>query len=81
MKSLPLRELLRHSSVVKSLTATGQSVQITDNGKPLWVVRPAVAPVLDAAGRQMVDEELDGMLAERRSTVSAARLVIDSRMP
>jgi len=80
MKSMPLRELLRHPTAVKRLTAAGQSVQVTDNGKPLWVVRSATGPSLDA-DRQLVDDELDAMLAERRSPVSAAQWVVDSRMP
>jgi len=81
MKSLPLRELLRHPGTVKELTAAGQSVQVTDNGKPLWVVRSATAPSVAEADRQFVDDELDAMLAERHSPVSAAQLVVDSRMP
>ena len=81
MTSVPLRELLRHPTSVKRLTAAGQSVQVTDNGKPLWVVRSATAPSLAAADRQLVDDELDAMLAERRSPVSAAQLVANSRMP
>ncbi len=81
MTTLPLRELLRHPTTVKRLTAAGQSVQVTDNGKPLWVLRSATAPSLADADRQLVDDELDAMLAERRSPVSAAQLVADSRMP
>ena len=74
MTTLPLRELLRHPTTVKRLTAAGQSVQVTDNGKPLWVLRSATAPSLADADRQLVDDELDAMLAERRSPVSAAQL-------
>jgi hypothetical protein len=66
---------------VKRLTAAGQSVQVTDNGKPLWVVRSATTPSLADADRQLVDDELNTMLAERRSPVSAGQLVVDSRMP
>ncbi len=80
MKSLPLRELLRHPTTVKRLTAAGESVQVTDNGKPLWLVRSATAPSLEDADRQLVDDELDAMLAERCSPVSAAQWVVDSRM-
>lgn len=80
MKSLPLRDLLRHPGTVKRLTASGQCVQITDNGKPLWMVRSAVAGSLAEADKQLVDDDLVAMLAERRSTVSAAQLIIDSRV-
>ncbi|MCX6875143.1 MAG: hypothetical protein NTW21_15235 [Verrucomicrobia bacterium] len=31
---------------MKRLTAAGESVQVTDNGKPLWVLRSATAPSL-----------------------------------
>ena len=81
MTSLPLRELLRHPAVGKRLTAAGESVQVTDNGKPLWVLRSATAPSLADADRQLVDDDLDAMLAERRSAVSAGQLIVDSRMP
>jgi hypothetical protein len=81
MTSLPLRELLRHPAVVKRLTAAGESVQVTDNGKPLWVLRSATAPSLAEDDKQLVDDELDAMLAERRSAVSAGQLIVDSRMP
>lgn len=40
MKTLPLRELLRRPTVVKEITARGDSVHITDNGKALWVLMP-----------------------------------------
>jgi hypothetical protein len=56
-------------------------VQVTDNGKPLWVLRSATAPALADADKQFVDDELDAMLEERCSTHSAAQLVMDSRMP
>ena len=79
MKTLPLRELLRRPSTVKKLTASGQDVQITDNGKPLWVVQPARGKSSDAASDRLVDEELDELLSERRSAVSAAKLALDSR--
>ncbi|MEI6675543.1 MAG: hypothetical protein WCO57_10225 [Verrucomicrobiota bacterium] len=81
MTTLPLRELLRHPTAVKKLTAAGLSVQVTDNGKPLWVLRSATAPALADADKQFVDDELDAMLEERCSTHSAAQLVMDSRMP
>jgi hypothetical protein len=78
MKSLPLRELLRHPSNVKKLTTAGQRVLITDNGKPLWVLAAStsIQPEIDALA---VDDELDAMLAEPISVISAADLVINSR--
>ena len=41
MKTIPLRSLLREPIKVKRLSRSGQSVQVTDNGKPLWVIQPA----------------------------------------
>jgi len=80
MKTLPLRELLRRPATVKKLTRAGQSVQITDSGKPLWVVHPAGQNEEEKSRRtQLMDEELDNLLKERRSAVSAAKLVLDSR--
>lgn len=79
MKTLPLRELLRRPASVKKLTASGQDVQITDNGKPLWLVRAVRAKTADPAGDKFVDEELDALLSERRSAVSASKLTLDSR--
>ncbi len=48
MKSIPLRSLLREPVKVKRLTRSGQSVQVTDNGKPLWIIQPAVQEEEDA---------------------------------
>jgi hypothetical protein len=78
MKSLQLGELLRHPSNIKKLTATGQSVLITDNGKPLWVLA-ASTPFLPESHAEEVDDEFDAMLAEPISAVSASNLVLSSR--
>jgi hypothetical protein len=64
MKSLPLRELLRHPANVKRLTNAGQSVLITDNVKPLWVVGPAATSTLQDHQPLDVDDDLDAMLSE-----------------
>jgi hypothetical protein len=52
MKTLPLRELLRRPTLVKQITAQGDSVRVTDNGKSLWVVMPDV-------GELPVDEQAE----------------------
>ncbi len=57
MKTLPLRELLRRPTLVKQLTAQGDSVRVTDNGKALWVVMPDV-------GEVPVDEEDEAVRSE-----------------
>ena len=84
MKSLPLRQLLRDPKLVKKLTASGQSVRITDNGKPLWVVQPdpgedAETDEVKAARDAWVEEEFVQVLKERKFKTSAAKLIIESR--
>ena len=42
MKTVTLRTLVREPIKVKRWTRAGSSVQVTDNGKPLWVIQPAL---------------------------------------
>lgn len=82
MKSIPLRSLLREPLKVKRLTGSGHIVQVTDNGKPLWVIQPAAQEsneAGDAARARAIDELLDEALKAPRSTVSAAALLEESR--
>ena len=80
MKSIPLRSLLREPVKVKRLTRSGQSVQVTDNGKPLWVIQPAAAQQGEDVERaRAIDELLDEALRAPRSPVSAAALLEESR--
>ena len=85
MKTLPLRDLMRHPATVKTLTAKGQSVRITDNGKPLWVVSPAPDDSEDDAAREQarhdwMDKHLEELLAETPLTkVSVVQTLIDAR--
>ncbi len=78
MKSIPLRSLLREPIKVKRLTRAGQSVQVTDNGKPLWIIRP-VPQEEDPDRARAIDELLDEALRAPRSPVSAAALLEESR--
>jgi hypothetical protein len=78
MKSIPLRQLLREPLKVKKWTRTGQSVQVTDQGVPLWIIQPAVG-VDDAARSRAIDELLDEVLRGPRSRISLSRLIKDSR--
>lgn len=57
MKTLPLRELLRRPTLVKQITAQGESVRVTDNGKALWVVMPD-------ADKLPVDEQAEAARSE-----------------
>ena len=79
MKTIPLRSLLREPVKVKRLTRSGQSVQVTDNGKPLWVIQPAPEEADDQKRARAIDELLDEALQSPRSPVSAAALLEESR--
>ena len=79
MKTIPLRSLLREPIKVKRLTRSGQSVQVTDNGKPLWVILPAAQEEQDPERARAIDELLDEALQAPRSPVRAAALLEESR--
>ncbi len=79
MKSIPLRTLLREPLKVKRLTRSGQSVQVTDNGEPLWVIQPGARVEDDAERARAIDELLEEALRAPRSPVSAAALLEESR--
>ena len=84
MKTLPLRKLVRDPKAVQKLTASGQSVRITSNGKRLWVVRPdtdgdETSVDDERVRRNALDAELDRMLQEPKSKVSATQVILESR--
>jgi hypothetical protein len=80
MTTISLRTLLRDPRKVKRITRTGKVVQVTDNGKPLWLVQPASGTDADEAQRRReIDEIFDEVLRGRPSTISAARLLEESR--
>jgi hypothetical protein len=79
MKTIPLRQLVREPLKVKRWTRAGQAVQVTDNGKPLWVIQPVVGEELDIERTRAIDELLDEALRAPRSSVSAAALLEQSR--
>jgi hypothetical protein len=79
MKTIPLRRLLREPAKVKRLTRSGQSVQVTDNGKPLWVIQPSAQEANDEERARAIDELLGEALRAPRSPVSAAALLEESR--
>lgn len=79
MKTITLRTLLREPLNVKRWTRKGKSVQVNENGEPLWILQPAnAAPDEDERLRATV-QVLDEVLRERPSTISAARLLEESR--
>lgn len=80
MKSIPLRTLVREPRKVKRMTRSGETVQVTENGMPLWVLQPVNGTVADEAERRRATEEiLDQVLRERPSKISAVRLLEESR--
>jgi len=79
MRTIPLRQLVREPLKVKRWTRSGQSVRVTDSGKPLWVIQPVIPEENDEARARAIDELLDEALRSPRSPVSAAALLEDSR--
>ncbi len=70
---------MREPLKVKRWTRSGQSVHVTDGGRPLWLIQPA-APEEDNEGRaRAIDKLLDEALRAPRSKVSAAALLEESR--
>ena len=80
MKTISLRTLVRETLKVKRMTRTGQPVQVTDNGEPLWILQPANGSEADELERRRAIEEIfDELLQERPSKISAVRLLEESR--
>jgi antitoxin (DNA-binding transcriptional repressor) of toxin-antitoxin stability system len=79
MKTIPLRHLLREPIKVKRLTRAGQSVLVTDRGRPLWVIQPAVAKEDEEERARAIDELLDEVLRSPRSKVRLSKILDDSR--
>lgn len=79
MKTIPLRQLVREPLKVKRWTRSGQSVQITDHGKPLWVIQPVPQEEHDQERARAIDGLLDQALRSPRSPVSASALLEESR--
>lgn len=80
METITLRTLVREPRKVKRLTNAGKTVQVTDNGRPLWVLQPAEGTADDEERRRReIDELLDEVLREKPSKISAAKLLEESR--
>jgi hypothetical protein len=80
MKTISLRTLVREPRKVKRMTRTGESVQVTDNGRPLWILQPAQGTETDEIERRRgIDEILDEVLLENPSKMSAGELLEESR--
>lgn len=80
MKTISLRTLVREPLKVKRMTRAGESVQVTDNGEPLWILQPAKGTEADEAERRRaVDEILDEVLRQKPSKISLSKIVLESR--
>ena len=80
MKTISLRTLVRDPRKVKRMTRTGKSVQVTDNGEPLWILQPANGTDADEAERRRaIDEILDEVLREKPSKISLSSILDESR--
>ena len=79
MKTVTLRTLVREPLKVKRITRTGKSVQVTDNGEPLWIIQPATTPADEERRRREIDEVLDEVLRGPRSKISLSKIVLESR--
>ncbi len=79
MTTISLRTLVRQPRKVKRMTQTGKPVQVTDNGKPLWILQPATPRDDEEERLRVTDDILDEVLRGRPSKISAARLLEQSR--
>jgi hypothetical protein len=79
MTTITLRTLVREPRKVKRITRAGKSVRVTDNGKPLWIIRPAVAEVDEERRRSEIEEELAEVLRGPKSSISLSKIVLESR--
>ena len=82
MKTITLRTLVREPLKAKLLTRAGNSITVTDNGNPLWIIQPAngkESSDAEAGRRKAIDEILDEVLREKPAKISAAKLLEDSR--
>lgn len=79
MKTITLRTLVREPLKVKRITRTGKSVQVTDNGEPLWVIQPATTPVDEDRRRREIEQELAEVLRGPQSKIPLSKIVLESR--
>jgi hypothetical protein len=54
-------------------------VQVTDNGKPLWVIQPAAREDNDEEHARAIDELLDEVLRSPRSKTSLSEILEKER--
>lgn len=80
MTTVSLRTLVREPLKVKKLTRAGKSVQVTDNGEPLWILQAATGTSANEEQRQRdIEEELAEVLRGPRSSIPLSKIVLESR--
>jgi hypothetical protein len=79
MKTVTLRALVREPRKVKGLTRAGNTVQVTDNGQPLWIIRPAVSQDDEEHRREDLEKELIAIHSKPPSKMSLSKIVLASR--
>jgi hypothetical protein len=79
MKTISLRTLVREPIKVKRITRTGKSVQVTDNGQPLWVIHPAVPHTDEEQRRREIEELFDEVRRGPCSKTPLSKIVLESR--
>jgi antitoxin (DNA-binding transcriptional repressor) of toxin-antitoxin stability system len=79
MKTITLRTLVREPLKVKRMTRAGKTVQVTDNGEPLWVIQSAVPHHDEEQRRREIEELFDEVRRGPRSKIPLSRIVLESR--
>ena len=79
MKMIPLRQLVREPIKVKRWTRLGQTVRVTDNGRPLWLLRADPASLGGTSNKKEIESELEELLRETRSNLSLSEIIKESR--
>ncbi|MBM3890563.1 MAG: hypothetical protein FJ388_15735 [Verrucomicrobia bacterium] len=79
MKTIPLRQLVREPVKVKRWTRGGQTVRVTDDGEPLWLIQRDPEDHGHEERKEAVERDLDELLRQPQSRVSLSRLIKESR--
>ncbi len=79
LKTVTLRALVREPRKVKCLTRAGNSVQVTDNGQPLWIIQSAVTKEDEERRRRELEDEPAHVLLGPKSEISLSEIILASR--
>jgi len=79
MKTISLRTLVREPLKVKRMTRAGKAVQVTDNGRPLWILQPAITQDDEEQRRRDIEELFDEVRRGPRSKIPLSKIVLESR--